>query len=98
MLSTKYNPADVENKWYQYWMGSNGMPVRYAGIYTDGAMRYETEPSVTGGARMLQRLTFFNLDVNTVRQLAEQSTDDGKTWTVTYDFKYVRTNNVKTPA
>jgi valyl-tRNA synthetase len=20
MLSTKYNPADVENKWYQYWM------------------------------------------------------------------------------
>jgi tetratricopeptide (TPR) repeat protein len=85
-------------KWYQYWMGSNGMPVRYAGTYTDGAMRYETEPSVTGGARMLQRLTFFNLDANTVRQLAEQSRDDGKTWIVTYDFKYVRTNNVKTPA
>jgi valyl-tRNA synthetase len=20
MLSTKYNPAEVENKWYQYWM------------------------------------------------------------------------------
>lgn len=85
-----YDPND--QKWYQYWMGSNGMPVRFAGTYTDGAMRYETEPSVVGGTRMVRRLTFFNLDANTVRQFAEQSTDDGKTWTVTYDFKYVRTN------
>jgi len=30
------------------------------------------------------------VDENTVRQLAENSTDDGKTWKATYDFKYVR--------
>ncbi|MEX1140403.1 MAG: hypothetical protein WEF53_13745 [Bacteroidota bacterium] len=36
------------------------------------------------------RLTFFYTDANTVRQFAEQSVDEGNTWTVSYDFKYVR--------
>ena len=53
-------------------------------------MRYEGEPVASQGAQTLSRLTFFNLDANTVRQFAEQSWDDGKTWTVLYDFKYVR--------
>jgi len=52
-------------------------------------MRYEGEQP-SGASKVRTRLTFFNLDPNTVRQLAEQSNDEGKTWTVTYDFKYVR--------
>ena len=55
----------------------------------NGAMRYEGEAQAAAG-KVRTRLTFFNLDPNTVRQLAEQSADDGKTWTTTYDFKYVR--------
>lgn len=82
-----YDPA--AERWYQYWMGANGSPARYAGVYKDGAMRYEGEPP-SGGNKTRTRLTFFNLDANTVRQLAEQSSDDGKTWTTTYDLKYVR--------
>jgi tetratricopeptide (TPR) repeat protein len=78
------------SKWYQYWIGSSGGPGRYAGVYADGALRYEGEPKTVNGARILSRLTFFNLDVNTVRQFAEVSNDDGKTWTTSYDFKYVR--------
>ncbi|HEV7473184.1 MAG TPA: tetratricopeptide repeat protein [Pyrinomonadaceae bacterium] len=78
------------SKWYQYWIGSNGGPQRYSGSYNDGAMRYEGEPATIKGVKTLSRLTFFNLDANTVRQFAEQSVDDGKTWTVGYDFKYVR--------
>lgn len=82
-----YDPSS--SKWYQYWMGANGVPSRFEGTYKDGAMRYEGEAqSATGKVRT--RLTFFNLDTNTVRQLAEQSADDGKTWTTTYDFKYSR--------
>ena len=77
-------------KWHQYWIGQNGVPNRYSGTYRDGAMRYEGEPLANKGSQPLNRLTFFNLDANTVRQLAEQSKDDGKTWTVLYDFKYVR--------
>lgn len=85
-----FDPASA--KWYQYWIGANGVPNRYEGTYRDGAMRYEGEKSAAGNA--LTRLTFFNLDSNTVRQLAENSTDNGKTWTVVYDFKYVRKKSV----
>ena len=47
----------------------------------------------------MTRLTFFNVDANTVRQLAEQSDDDGQTWAVNYDYKYVRRNQAhRTPA
>lgn len=76
-------------KWYQYWMGATGVATRYKGEYRDGAMRYLSE-SLRGGKKTMLRLTFFDVDANTVRQFAEQSVDEGKTWTVSYDFKYVR--------
>lgn len=76
-------------KWYQYWMGATGVATRYEGKYSDGAMRFQSE-SLRGGTKTLLRLTFFNIDANTVRQFAEQSADEGKTWTVSYDFNYVR--------
>jgi tetratricopeptide (TPR) repeat protein len=82
-----YDPAT--GHWYQYWIGANGMPSRYDGVYSDSAMRYEGEAQSAAG-KVRTRLTFFNLDANTVRQLAERSGDDGKTWTTSYDFKYVR--------
>jgi tetratricopeptide (TPR) repeat protein len=77
-------------KWNQYWIGANGVPGRYSGVYRDAAMRYEGEPSVANGVTRLSRLTFFNLDADTVRQLSEQSVDGSKTWTTVYDLKYVR--------
>jgi len=83
-----YDPGD--RKWHQYWMGADGRPQRYAGTFADGAMRYVGDPVTVNGKTTLSRLTFFNVDPDTVRQLAEQSTDGGRTWTVVYDLKYVR--------
>ena len=83
-----YDASDA--KWHQHWIGPNGSPANYAGTFSDGALRFIGEPSTTRGVTTLSRLTFFNLGPNTVRQLAEASTDGGKTWTTTYDFKYVR--------
>lgn len=83
-----YDPRT--GKWYQYWIGLDGVPTRFSGTYKDGALRYDGEPLTNNGVQNLSRLTFFNLDANTVRQFAEQSKDDGKTWSVLYDFKYVR--------
>jgi tetratricopeptide (TPR) repeat protein len=77
-------------KWYQYWIGRNGVPTRYSGTFSDGAMRYETEPVQSGNETQIQRLTFFDIDPDTVRQFAQRSLDGGKTWSVVYDFKYVR--------
>jgi tetratricopeptide (TPR) repeat protein len=79
-----------DKKWHQYWIGQNGSPSRYSGNYSDGALRYIGEPYELNGKHITPRLTFFNVDANTVRQFAEKSDDDGKTWTTVYDFKYVR--------
>lgn len=76
-------------KWYQSWMGTGGGALRYAGNFREGAMRFEGE-TVANGKKTLQKLTFFKLDENTVRQLFEASSDEGKTWAVTSDLKYVR--------
>ena len=83
-----YDPND--GKWYQFWIGANGVPGRWSGVYRDGAIRYETETVDKTGKKTLGRLTFFNIDANTVRQFAESSIDGGKTWSTNYDYKYIR--------
>ena len=77
-------------KWYQHWIGSGGGALRYEGNFKDNAIRFEGVTIGQDGKKTLHKLTFFKIDENTVRQLAESSTDDGKTWTNTYDFRYVR--------
>lgn len=79
-----------KSKWRQTWVSDSGGISEFEGEYKEGAMRFTGEASVRGGARALQRLTFFNLDKDRVRQFAEQSTDGGKTWTLAYDLVYVR--------
>jgi hypothetical protein len=77
-------------KWRQTWADSMGNVSEFAGEYRDGAMRYEGEVHRQNGARALNRLTFFNLGPDRVRQFSEISRDGGKTWTVAYDFTYIR--------
>jgi hypothetical protein len=83
-----YDPQ--AGKWFQYWIGADGNPHRFSGEYRDGVLRLAGEPYMKDGKRYITRLTFFNIDPNTVRQLSERSNDDGKSWSVVYDFKYVR--------
>jgi hypothetical protein len=52
-------------------------------LYTDGIPQ-------AGGKVLQRRLRFYNLGADRVRQFSEGSTDDGKTWTVEYDFTYNR--------
>lgn len=77
-------------KWRQVWVGSGGGVLDFFGEYREGQMRYAGETAGPNGAKVLQRLTFFNLAPDRVRQLWEQSTDGGKTWTVTFDGAYAR--------
>jgi hypothetical protein len=52
--------------------------------------RYEGVTIGKDGKKMLQRLTFFNLGPERVRQYWEQSSDEGKTWNAVFDGMYVR--------
>ncbi|HMZ19782.1 MAG TPA: VCBS repeat-containing protein, partial [Blastocatellia bacterium] len=77
-------------KWRQTWVDATGTAADFSGEYKDGAMRYEGESHRANGTKLKQRMTVYNLGPNRVRQYGERSTDEGKTWAVTYDFLYIR--------
>ena len=77
-------------KWRQVWNDDANNSLDYEGEYRDKAMRFEGWTRGAKGERVMQKLTFFNISADTVRQLFEQSTDSGKTWVNTFDGRYVR--------
>lgn len=82
-----YNP--VTGKWRQTYVGNNLGIWEMSGEYKDAAMRYEGE-LYTARGKIVTRMTFFNLGPDKVRQLGENSADDGKTWTSVWDAIYTR--------
>ena len=76
-------------RWQQTWVDDKGGLLEFSGFYKEGAMHF-TAATMTRGQKVLQRMTLFNLSQGEMRQLGEQSTDDGKTWTVMYDLTYSR--------
>jgi tetratricopeptide (TPR) repeat protein len=78
------------NKWRQIWVADSGNSLDYTGEFRDGAMRFVGWTLDAQGHRVEQKLTFTPIDPNTVRQTFEASSDGGKTWTVTFDGRYVR--------
>ncbi len=83
-----YNAA--KGKWQQNWVDSSGSVLELTGEFKDNAMRLTGESLRPGGAKTLERLTFTKINADRIRQLWEQSADDGKTWTVAFDGTYIR--------
>jgi hypothetical protein len=80
-----------DGKWHQLWLDAQGAPsLHLTGAFADGVMRYEGTSIGPGGAKMMNRLQFFKLPENKIRQLWEQSTDGGTTWTTVFDGEYRR--------
>jgi hypothetical protein len=88
------NAYDPEKKrWEQFWVDNQGGIHHYLGQARGGNMYYEAEgirPLGPTSPLARVRMTFFNQGPDQVRQLGEQSTDGGKTWTVAYDLTYRR--------
>jgi len=86
-----YNFYDTNVKhWRQIWIADGGTSLDYTGDFSDGAMRFRGWTLDAKGNRVEQKLTFFSVAPDTVRQLFEQSTDGGTTWAPTFDGRYVR--------
>lgn len=84
-----FNVFDVrDGKWHQTWVDNKGLITHYVGGLVDGRMVLDSE-SVQNGTKTIARMTFSKLDSGDVRQHGESSAD-GKTWTTTFDFIYVR--------
>ena len=77
-------------QWRQVWVADGGSSLDYAGSFRDGAMRFEGWTLGPNGQRVLQKLTFFPISADTVRQLFETSADSGRTWQAGFDGRYVR--------
>lgn len=78
------------DKWRQIWVADVGGSLDYTGELRDGAMRFEGWTKGPKGERVLQKLTFFPIAKDTVRQLFETSKDSGRTWQPGFDGRYVR--------
>ena len=72
-------------EWRQTWVNDQGQLTEYHGRFEDGAMRFLAKD----GAKWT-RLVFTRLPGGSVRQFFETSADAGRTWTPSFDGKYVR--------
>ncbi len=74
--------------WKQTWVDDKGSIIEFKhGIYLDGKLVYTTDPKQNGS---MNKLSFFNLGDDSVRQFSEISKDSGHSWEVEYDFYYTR--------
>ncbi|MFL5296265.1 MAG: hypothetical protein ACJ798_07775 [Phenylobacterium sp.] len=79
-------------KWRQTWTDSANTWREFVGGVEDGKMvlvarrALKADPSKT----LLERMIFTPNPDGSVRQYSDQSTDDGKTWTIRYDYTYRR--------
>lgn len=79
----------TDKKWHQTWVSDKGTLTHYVGGLVDGKMVLDSEAMVNG-KKTINRMTFSKLADGSVRQHGESSSDEGKTWTTTFDFTYVR--------
>ncbi|HEY2721879.1 MAG TPA: hypothetical protein VGI82_09140 [Chitinophagaceae bacterium] len=82
----------VTKQWQQTWVDNAGGTTEFLeGHYEDKKMIFKTKPFPAGNDTMaVRRLTFFDLGADKVRQFAEISKDNEKTWTTEYDLEYRR--------
>lgn len=83
-----YNRA--RQQWEQTWVDGSGQVVYFTGHVRNGNMYYTSSTPLPNGGTQLGKMTFFRVSADSVRQLWEQSTDNGKTWSTGFDGMYVR--------
>lgn len=89
-----FNQYDAPaKKWRQFWVDSQGAYLEFEGVARDGNLYYTGDaPAAAGGPAMKHKLTFLRQGADEVRQLWEQSSDGGATWSVAFDGIYRRKN------
>jgi len=76
-----------DGHWHQTWIDSSGTPLYLVGGLEDGKMVLSDDPQ---DARPRSRITWAAQPDGSVRQTWELSRDQGATWEVVFDGRYVR--------
>lgn len=76
--------------WRQTWVDSSGSWAEFSGGIVNGAMELTGPWAGAGpqGQPAIVRMRYDRGENGTVRQHVQASTDNGRTWTPTYDFTY----------
>lgn len=82
----------VTKQWQQTWVDNTGGSTEYPeGKFDNRKIILLTKPfPFSRDTLAIRRLTFFDLDMNKVRQLGEISKDNGMSWATEYDLEYRR--------
>ena len=78
-------------KWIQYWVDQASGRIHYEGNFDpelNAIVFFEVNPD---GAR-LKKLSFYNINADSVRQHSEMRSSEDEPWTTEYNFTYVRKN------
>jgi len=91
MTGTSLNSYDAaRGRWHQTWVDSHGSILLLEGQFKDGKMTLGGAKRSPRGASVQDRITWETVTGGVVRQLWEQSSDGGKSWTVVFDGRYTR--------
>jgi len=86
-----YNIYDrTTGKWHQSWVDNSGMLLQIDGGLAGRDMVLTGSGIGPGGAKVLNRITWTPVAADSVRQLWETSSDEGRTWSVAFNGMYVR--------
>jgi tetratricopeptide (TPR) repeat protein len=86
-----FNHFDTRlKKWIQDWVDSQSRSVHFEGGLENGVMSYFADSVDDNGAPIRRHMQFVPIDADHVRQFSQASSDNGKSWTMQYDFTYVR--------
>lgn len=83
-----YDPTS--KTWKQKWAGSGQDIIEFEGRFANKELVYNANSTTPQGKPSKTRMTFTDMAPGKVRQHGEQSLDEGKTWTTTFDFIYIR--------
>lgn len=85
-------PDLITGRWHQYWVDGSGARVDLEGGLYQGSMILSGNWRRINGSTQdaVLKITYTRLDQDSVRQLAEFSSDDGLTWEVSFDHLYLR--------
>ena len=78
-----------DKKWHQTYVDDKGTFTHYIGSLINGEMVI-TADTVIGGKRTFAKMTFSKMPNGDVRQHGENSIDEGKIWTTSFDLTYSR--------
>ncbi len=91
--------SGIKQKWVQNWVSAGGTTIDYEGGMIGKSMRltgqiYDIKVAPNSPRIRQFRGTWTPLEQGIVRQLFEESTDGGKTWTVGFDGYYFPISNL----